>query len=81
MTKQFINPDALSKPTGYTHVVKAGNLVFIAGQAGAGGNGNVAVGVVLAQALPALVMPELLSGINQPFAQGVLDQLSPAMET
>ncbi len=50
MAKQFINPDNLSRPTGYTHVVKAGNLVFIAGQVGADRNGNVAVGDVMAQA-------------------------------
>ena len=50
MTKQFINPDSLSRPTGYTHVVKAGNLVFIAGQVGVDRNGSVAGGDVLAQA-------------------------------
>ena len=50
MPKQFINPDSLSRPTGYTHVVKAENLVFIAGQVGADRNGNVAAGDVMAQA-------------------------------
>ncbi|MSQ22507.1 MAG: RidA family protein [Dehalococcoidia bacterium] len=50
MQKQFINPDSLSKPTGYTHVVKAESLVFIAGQVGADRNGNVAAGDVIAQA-------------------------------
>ena len=34
---RFINPDALQKPPGYTHVVEAttpGRLVYIAGQLG-----------------------------------------------
>ncbi len=50
MSKQFINPEPLSRPTGYTHVVKDGNLVFIAGQVGADKNGSVVAGDVLAQA-------------------------------
>ncbi len=42
---RFINPDALSKPPGYTHVVEAttpGRLVYIAGQLGIDRNGEVA---------------------------------------
>lgn len=50
MPKQFINPESLSRPTGYTHVVKSENLVFIAGQVGADRHGNVAAGDVMAQA-------------------------------
>src|SRR5262245_41580190 len=38
---QKINPDGLGTPQTYTHVVKAGKLVFIAGQVGAGRDGNV----------------------------------------
>ena len=41
---RFINPDALSKPPGYTHVVEAstpGRLVYIAGQLGIDRNGEV----------------------------------------
>lgn len=38
---QRINPDGLSKPTTYTHVVRAGTLLFIAGQVGAKADGTV----------------------------------------
>jgi enamine deaminase RidA (YjgF/YER057c/UK114 family) len=41
---RFINPDALSKPPGYTHVVEAttpGRLVYIAGQLGLDRHGQV----------------------------------------
>ena len=41
MPREFINPDAISRPTGYTHVVKTGNLVFIAGQIAANPNGEI----------------------------------------
>jgi 2-iminobutanoate/2-iminopropanoate deaminase len=37
-----VNPDGLSKPTTYTHVVKAGKLLFIAGQVGANAEGKIA---------------------------------------
>jgi enamine deaminase RidA (YjgF/YER057c/UK114 family) len=42
---RFINPEALSKPPGYTHVVEAtapGRIVYIAGQLGMDRNGKVA---------------------------------------
>jgi enamine deaminase RidA (YjgF/YER057c/UK114 family) len=42
---RFINPDTLSKPPGYTHVVEAttpGRLVYIAGQLGIDRDGKVA---------------------------------------
>jgi enamine deaminase RidA (YjgF/YER057c/UK114 family) len=41
---RFINPDALSKPPGYTHVVEAtapARIVYIAGQLGVGRDGKV----------------------------------------
>lgn len=37
-----INPEGLSKPQTYTHVVKAGKLLFIAGQVGSTADGKVA---------------------------------------
>jgi len=37
-----INPDGLSKNPGYSQVVKAGKLVFIAGQVGATADGKIA---------------------------------------
>ena len=41
---RFINPDALSKPPGYTHVVEVtapGRIVYIAGQLGVDRDGKV----------------------------------------
>lgn len=38
---QRINPDTLGTPQTYTHVVRAGTLVFIAGQVGSGTDGKV----------------------------------------
>src|SRR6266545_4572037 len=38
---QKINPEGLSTPQTYTHLVKAGKLLFIAGQVGAGPDGKV----------------------------------------
>lgn len=32
VSKQHLNPDTMAKPSGYSHVVKAGNTVYIAGQ-------------------------------------------------
>jgi 2-iminobutanoate/2-iminopropanoate deaminase len=37
-----INPPGLSTPQTYSHVVKAGTLVFIAGQVGSGADGKIA---------------------------------------
>ena len=41
MPKEFINPSTIHQPTGYTHVVKSGNTVFIAGQVAMDKNGQV----------------------------------------
>jgi enamine deaminase RidA (YjgF/YER057c/UK114 family) len=43
---RFVNPETLSKPTGYTHLVetRAGRTVFISGQIALDKNGNI-VGV------------------------------------
>jgi 2-iminobutanoate/2-iminopropanoate deaminase len=38
---QRINPQGLSTPQTYSHIVKAGNLLFIAGQVGAKADGTV----------------------------------------
>jgi len=38
---QYLNPDTMSRPTGYSHVVKVGNTVYIAGQVSAGPDGSV----------------------------------------
>ena len=47
---QKINPPGLSTPQTYTHVVKAGKLLFIAGQVGSGPDGKV-VGPGMAEQL------------------------------
>ena len=36
-----INPDGMTQPTAYTHVVRHENLLFIAGQVSTDGDGNV----------------------------------------
>lgn len=41
MPKQRINPKGVATPTGYTHVVKAGNTVYVAGQVALDANGNL----------------------------------------
>jgi enamine deaminase RidA (YjgF/YER057c/UK114 family) len=41
MPGQYFNPDTMSKPRGYTHAVKAGSTVYIAGQVSTGPDGNV----------------------------------------
>ena len=35
------NPEGMTQPTGYSHLVKAGNLMFIAGQVALDADGNV----------------------------------------
>jgi reactive intermediate/imine deaminase len=36
-----INPEGMSQPTGYSHVVRHGNLLFLSGQVSADAEGNV----------------------------------------
>ncbi len=51
MSIQHINPTTLAKPTGYSHVIKDGNMVYIAGQVARDRNGKtVGVGDAKAQA-------------------------------
>jgi enamine deaminase RidA (YjgF/YER057c/UK114 family) len=40
-TPEFINPDGLTKPATYTQVVKAGKLLFIAGQTAVTAEGKI----------------------------------------
>jgi enamine deaminase RidA (YjgF/YER057c/UK114 family) len=49
-----INPPGLSTPQTYSHVVKAGTLVFIAGQVGSGTDGKIAGAGMKEQAEQAL---------------------------
>ena len=52
MSKQVIQPQGLPKPPTYSHVVKAGNTVYIAGQVSQDAQGNlVGVGDIEAQAV------------------------------
>ena len=39
---QRINPSGLSKPTTYSHIVRAGKTLYIAGQVGADASGKIA---------------------------------------
>ena len=40
-SQQYLNPETMSRPRGYTQVVKVGNTVYIAGQVGAAQDGSV----------------------------------------
>jgi 2-iminobutanoate/2-iminopropanoate deaminase len=40
-SQQYLNPESMSRPRGYSQVVKVGNTVYIAGQVSAGSDGNV----------------------------------------
>ena len=51
MAVERIQPAGLNRPTGYTHVVRIGNLAFVAGQTASNSSGGVVgVGDVEAQA-------------------------------
>ena len=51
MSVERINPGAINQPTGYHHVVKDGNTVYVAGQIARDKSGNtVGVGDATAQA-------------------------------
>lgn len=52
---QRINPPGLSTPTTYSHIVKVGNTLYIAGQVGADASGKV-VGAGMAQQLEQVLM-------------------------
>lgn len=41
MPVERIQPEGLSEPKGYTHVIRSGNLVFLAGQAAVDSSGNL----------------------------------------
>lgn len=47
MNKQFINPEGIAKPTGYTHVVAtdARKTIYISGQIGVDGQGHAQTGL------------------------------------
>ena len=40
-TREYINPDTMAKPPGFTQVVKVGNTVYIAGQTATAPDGSV----------------------------------------
>ena len=41
MAKEFLNPDGVHKPTGYSHAARVGNLIFVAGQVSVDESGNL----------------------------------------
>jgi enamine deaminase RidA (YjgF/YER057c/UK114 family) len=63
MPKEFINPDTHATPTGYTHAVKTGNLVFVAGQVSRDKSGEV-VGVGDAAAQTKQVLANLDAAVQ-----------------
>ena len=40
-SKTYLNPDTMSQPRGYSHVVKVGNTAYIAGQVSVARDGSV----------------------------------------
>ncbi len=50
MPLEHVNPANLAPPRGYTHVVKAGNIVFVAGQVGRKPDGTLAGPDITSQA-------------------------------
>jgi 2-iminobutanoate/2-iminopropanoate deaminase len=50
MPVERIQPDGLSRPAAYTHVIRAGETVYIAGQTATDQNGQVVAGDIGAQA-------------------------------
>ena len=48
-SKQYLNPDTMAQPSGFTNVVQVGNTVYIAGQVSRDTSGNI-VGVGDAEA-------------------------------
>ena len=53
MKKEHINPEGMHRPRGYTHTVRAGNTVYVAGQVGWDKEGKIAPGGFEAQAAQA----------------------------
>jgi enamine deaminase RidA (YjgF/YER057c/UK114 family) len=49
MDVERINPSELARPSGFSHAVAAGRMVFLAGQVGMDRDGNVVSGGVVAQ--------------------------------
>ena len=41
MPRSYYTPDTVFKPKGYSHAVKVGNTIYVAGQTGIGPNGSV----------------------------------------
>ena len=41
MPKQHLNPSGMHTPTGYSHVVKAGDTIYVAGQVAVASDGSV----------------------------------------
>ena len=69
MPKQVIQPQGLPKPPTYSHVVKAGNTVYIAGQVAQDAQGQlVGIGDVEAQAVRVFENLKLaLASVNATF--------------
>ena len=49
MTIERINPDTLARPSGFSHAVAAGEMVFLAGQTGMDASGAIVTGGLVAQ--------------------------------
>lgn len=72
MKKEHINPDGMHRPRGYTHTVRAGNTVYVAGQVGWDKDGKIVPGGFEAQATQAFEnLKRALEGGGASFADVV----------
>ena len=69
-SKQYLNPDTMAQPSGFTNVVKVGNTVYIAGQVSRDTSGNI-VGVGDAEAQVRQVWKSLEAAVKAAGGDGL----------
>ena len=69
-SKQYLNPDTMAQPSGFTNVVKVGNTVYIAGQVSRDASGNI-VGVGDAEAQVRQVWKSLEAAVKAAGGDGL----------
>ena len=69
-SKEYLNPDTMAQPSGFTNVVKVGNTVYIAGQVSRDTSGNIA-GVGDAEAQVRQVWKSLEAAVKAAGGEGL----------
>ena len=69
-SKEYLNPDTMAQPSGFTNVVKVGNTVYIAGQVSRDTGGNI-VGVGDAEAQVRQVWKSLEAAVKAAGGEGL----------